>query len=233
MRIRSRFCLAAVCAGAARLAVAATGDAVLLPETTFSLGSDQQPDERPPHDVTVPAFRMDRREVRLAAYRAFASGGLGAGPDHPVVGLTWTEADAYCKAQGGSLPTEEQWERACKASSGGPYPWGAGTDRPAVWWEEERYGKYGLLSGISTLARTDPSTFSPEGIEELAGSVWEWTASVYHRDSYRTPGVQSPWRTIRGGSYANLPSYATCTHREPGRPEGARLTLGFRCVYSP
>lgn len=219
--------------GAVLGSLAAAPDTVLLPQVTFTMGSDAQPDERPPHAVTVAALRMDRREVRLSAYAALASDGRGAGPDHPVVQVTWDDADRYCRAQGGRLPTEEEWERACKASSGGPYPWGAGTDRPAAWWEEERYGKYGLLPGIATQTRGDPSTFTPEGIEDLAGSVWEWTSSVYRRDTYQNPGGTSPWRTIRGGSYANLPSYATCTHREPARPDEARLTLGFRCVYDP
>lgn len=209
-------------------------DVVELPATRFSMGSPRQPDEGPIHEVAVGAFAIDRREVRLGDYRAFAPGGVGLGLDHPVVGVSWEEADAYCRAQGGRLPSEEEWERACRASSGGPYPWGEGLDRPALWWEESSYGKYGTLPGIVTLPRTDPKTFSPEGVEELAGSVWEWTSSRYHRDSYRDPALaaSSPWRVIRGGSYANLPSYATCTHREPARPDEPRLTLGFRCVYS-
>lgn len=211
-------------------------DAVVLPATDFTMGSPRQPDEQPEHPVTVPAFAMDRREVRLGDYRAFAPGGTGAGPDHPVVGVRYEEAARYCAAKGGRLPSEEEWERACKASSGGPYPWGEGTDRPAVWWEEERYGKYGLLPGLATRAEPDPTTLSPEGVAELAGSVWEWTATPYDRDAYQHPGEpapDSPWVVIRGGSYANLPSYATCTHREPARPDEPRLTLGFRCVYDP
>lgn len=209
-------------------------DVVELPATRFVRGSARQPDEGPERELSLPAFAIDRREVRLGDYRALYPGGVGLGPDHPVVGVTWAEADAWCRARGGRLPTEEEWERACKASSGGPYPWGEGQDRPALWWEESQYGKYGLLPGIVTQPRGDPSTFSPEGVEELAGSVWEWTSSRYHRESYRDPALaeQSPWRVIRGGSYANLPSYATCTHREPARPDEPRLTLGFRCVYS-
>lgn len=215
------------------LAAPAPLDVVELPATTFTLGSERQPDEGPPRALSLPAFAIDRREVRLGDYRALAPGGVGLGLDHPVVGVTWAEADAHCRARGGRLPTEEEWERACKANSGGPYPWGEDPRRPALWWEESAYGKNGTLPGIVTLPRTDPSTFTPEGVEELAGSVWEWTSSRYHRDSYARPELaeQSPWRVIRGGSYANLPSYATCTHREPARPDEPRLTLGFRCVY--
>lgn len=220
-------------AGLALAAAPAAPDVVELPAVAFSMGSETQPDESPVHTVSLPAFAIDRREVRLVEYQSFASGGTGAGPDHPVVGVTWAEAEAFCEARGGRLPTEEEWERACKASSGGPYPWGQGQDRPAAWWEESQYGKYGLLPGIMTRPRGDPSTSSPEGVEELAGSVWEWTSTGYHRDGYARPELArgSPWKVIRGGSYANLPSYATCTHREPARPDEPRLTLGFRCVY--
>lgn len=209
-------------------------DVVWLPAVTYPMGSERQPDERPIHPVTVPAFGLDRREVRLAEYRAFAPGGYGAGPNHPVVGVTYAEAEAYCQARGARLPSEEEWERACAASSGGPYPWGAGADRPAVWWIESQWGKHGLLPGITTTETADPSTASPEGVLELAGSVWEWTSSAYHRDSYTDPSLArgSPWKALRGGSYANLPSYATCSHREPARPETSRLTVGFRCAWS-
>jgi len=215
-------------------AAASSPDVVELPALRLAIGSEGQPDERPVHEVSLPAFAIDRQEVRLSAFKAVLPGGAGAGPDHPVVGVTWDEADTYCRAKGGRLPSEEEWERACKGTSGGPYPWGAGDDRPAAWWIEEKYGKYGLLPGITTQVRGDPSTFSPEGVEDLAGSVWEWTSSRYHREGYAHPELaeDSPWRVIRGGSYANLPSYATCTHREPARPDEPRLTLGFRCVYS-
>lgn len=212
---------------------AAARDVVHLPARTVTIGSEVAPDEQPAHTVSLPAFDIDRREVRLEAFHHVSSGGTGAGPDHPVVGVSFEQASAYCAAQGGRLPTEEEWERACKSTTGGPYAWGEGASEHAAWWEEERYGKYGLLPGITTTPRSDPSTHTPEGVEDLTGSVWEWTSSRYHRDSYRDPGAAaaSPWRVIRGGSFANLPSYATCSHREPARPDEPRLTLGFRCVY--
>lgn len=205
-------------------------DTVLLPAGTFTLGSTRQPDEQPLREVTLPALRIDRTEVRLETWRALAMGGHGLGPNHPVVGVTWAEADAFCRARGGRLPTEAEWERACRGGSGGPYPWGEGADRPAVWWDEVKLGKYGHLRGISTVEQPDPSTATPEGVLELAGSVWEWTSSDYQRNPSATTSA-SPWKVLRGGSYANLPSYGTCTHREPARPDAARLTVGFRCVY--
>ena len=221
-------------AGAAPPSPAPRAEGVVrLPALTVQMGSARQPDEQPVHAVSLPAFSIDRREVRLAEYSAFDPGGTGAGPDHPVVYVSFSQASAYCAHRGGRLPTEEEWERACKSTRGGTYPWGEGPNPAAVWWEEEKWGKYGLLPGITTVAEPDPSTATPEGVYELAGSVWEWTTSGYHRDSYADPSKaqNSPWKVVRGGSYANLPSYATCTHREPARPDEPRLTLGFRCVY--
>lgn len=229
--------LALLCLALSALLLAAraagSADVVRLRALTFTMGGDAQPDERPAHRVSLPAFSIDRREVRLGDFNVYAQGGTGAGLDHPVVNVSWEAASGYCAAHGGRLPTEEEWERACRSTRGGTYPWGEGANPHAVWWEEERYGKYGLLPGITTVAQGDPSTRSAEGVEDLSGSVWEWTSSGYHRDSYKDPSLaaNSPWKVIRGGSYANLPSYATCSHREPARPDEPRLTLGFRCVY--
>ncbi len=225
--------LALIAVLAAARAEGTAGGVVQLAARTFTMGGETAPDEQPTHAVSLPAFAIDQREVRLDEFNRFASGGTGAGLDHPVVNVSWEDANAYCASRGGRLPTEEEWERACKSTTGGPYAWGEGTSAHAIWWEEERYGKYGLLPGITTLPSTDPSTWTPEGVADLTGSVWEWTSSRYHRDSYKDPRLaeQSPWRVIRGGSFANLPSYATCSHREPARPDEPRLTLGFRCVY--
>ena len=240
-----------------------------IPAGSFLRGTGTVPDETPQRTITLSAYRIDRYEVTLAQFHAFMAGpsseqanwssegwawheahpqGAGADmrsagrtPAHPVVGVTWYEADAYCRWKGGSLPTEAQWERA--ACGEGPddghrFAWGEGEDVDAVWYSG---GKYGHITGVLTEPPQDApeSLLSPFGLAHATGNVWEWTADWYHRESYGDAPDTDPtgretgtWKTMRGGSFMNLPSYCTCTHREPARPNRVALTVGFRCAYS-
>lgn len=192
------------------------------------------------------AFRIDRTEVSLDAFEAFAAawsdrrwwteagwawlaahpGGAGrearaakrAGR-HPVVMVSAYEAEAYCAAQGGRLPTEAEWARAACGEDGRRFPWGEDEDYEARWYGE---GKGGAVTSVKTapVDEAPARLASPYGLLHAAGNVWEWTADAWGR-----------WRAIRGGSFMNLPSYCSCAHREPARPEEGRLTLGFRCAY--
>jgi iron(II)-dependent oxidoreductase len=233
-----------------------------IPAGTAPTGNGRASDQ-PRRDLGHAAFQIDLHEVTIAQFEAFAArawsepawwsaagwswaqahpGGAGptlraAGraPDHPVVGVSWFEADAYCRAAGGALPTELQWERSCTGGSAQIYPWGDGEDRDARWYAE---GKFGHIQDVKTAAAADqdPALRSREGLTHLSGNVWEWTADAYAPTGLAAEGgapggAASPWRVMRGGSYMNLPSYCTCSHREPARPDRVALTVGFRCAY--
>ncbi len=239
-------------------------DAVLLAGIEMEQGSTRAPDEQPVRRVQLDAFLMDRTEVSVEAFEQFTraawvddsvwseqgrtwrdSNGRGAGREmrqagrdgtHPVVAVSWYEADAYCRWVGGRLPTEAEWERAACDGGPGPFPWG-NTEPDGVRWSTKT-----IQMGV---ARVDTAPVgedrypTPSGLRHMVGNVWEWTADWYHRDAYNTGSTKNPqgpaegkWKTISGGSFSNLPSYSTCTHREPASPSDVRLTLGFRCAYS-
>ncbi len=156
---------------------------------------------------------------------------------HPVVSVSWFEAHAYCSWRGGSLPTEAQWEKAACPQSGKRFPWGDNEAVEAVWYSG---GKYGHLQSVLTkkVYEAPQNQQTAQGLKHTVGNVWEWTADWYHKDSYKKKESPDPvgpdkgyWKTLRGGSFMNLPSYCTCTHREPARPERISFTTGFRCVY--
>lgn len=237
---------------------------VSVPAGAFTQGAPDLPDA-PPRTVTLSAFRLDAHEVTVQDFERFAASaayndaavwgdgwawhqqnpdGAGAAArragrsdDHPVVAVSWHEADAYCRAAGGRLPTEAEWERvACDGR--GPYAWGDSETVDAAWYAGSKYGRVERVE-TQPAARAAPEAVTSLGAMHLAGNVWEWTADWYHREGYTQGDAADPtgpdsgtWRVLRGGSYMNLPSYCRCTHREPARPERAAFTVGFRCAYS-
>jgi formylglycine-generating enzyme required for sulfatase activity len=228
------------------LAGGVSAETVAIEAGTFLQGSDRAPDERPIREIRLSAFQLDKSVVTVAQFEAFVVATnadsksvdlrrSGRPTDHPVVAVTWAEADAFCRWRGGALPTEAQWERAACGAEGGAYPWGQGV-RPGVAWSEKIDPN--ALMTVNTMPAAEDANARRGGLNHMAGNVWEWTADWYHRDAYRSAVVVDPngpdsgrWRVIRGGSFANLPSYCTCSHREPALPTQPRLTTGFRCAY--
>ena len=206
---------------------------------------------QPAGPLPATAFALDTTEVSIGSFEAFVAEGwpldqhwspdglawrrahpTGAGAahrragrtdEHPVVAVTFYEAEAYCSWRAGRLPTELEWERAAKSGACQRYPWGNDEDRAAQWYAGDKHGQ---IHSVNTrpVDDSEPGTDSQQGIRHLAGNVWEWTASVYSDRS-------DVWRTLRGGSFLNLPSYATAFHREPARPTRVAYTTGFRCAY--
>jgi formylglycine-generating enzyme required for sulfatase activity len=205
---------------------------VRVPAGTFLFGEAKQ-------ELELPEFWIDRTPVTNAEYKRF----LDANPaypvpfttevwaqaynwdkhartfppgaeQHPVVLVTQHNAADYAAWAGARLPTEREWEKAARGADGRRYPWGA--------WDEECCNtvETGIMA-TTPVGRYSPAGDSPYGCVDMAGNVWEWTA---------TEDDVGP--IVRGGSFINDRFYARCAHRDWALPDSGLRLVGFRLVVS-
>ena len=132
------------------------------------------------------------------------------GPDQPVVGVSWYEADAFARFCGMRLPSETEWERAARGDDGRRFPWG---DE----WDPSFAAHRGGLRQTLPVG-THPRNRSPFGLLDCAGNVWEWCADWY------SPGQ----RSARGGAWNAHPPQLRCANRNAWPPDARFSNLGFR-----
>lgn len=161
--------------------------------------------------------------------------------NHPVVGVSYYEAEAFCNWAGGHLPTEAQWEKAARrdANAGSPsvFPWGDV-------WDEQKCNNWGdaLYPGYQTapIGRY-PSGVGPSGCQDSIGNVWEWCADWFLSDYYSQmsdggwSNPQGPGdgicRVLRGGSWHSYDGYGgsgRCAYRGNYAPSYCANGVGFR-----
>jgi formylglycine-generating enzyme required for sulfatase activity len=212
---------------------------VEIPAGSFDMGSDNgEADEKPVHRVTLmKPFAIGRTEVTQAQWRAVMgtepSYFSGCGNDCPVEQVSWDDVQEYIgklNAKTGKqyrLPTEAEWEYACRA--GGKQGYCGGDDANTVAWTNANSG---IFFGTTPhpVARKQANAF---GLYDMSGNVREWVADAYH-DSYNgAPADGSAWsdgslHVLRGGSWGRDPEFSRATARYKFGSNYRDFSFGFR-----
>jgi formylglycine-generating enzyme required for sulfatase activity len=212
---------------------------VAIPAGRFRMGcssgdKDCSGDEKPTHTVQITKpFKMMATEVTAGQFRTWAlSQGYEppaqpewSAPDVPVVNNTWNDAQAFCSAFGGRLPTEAEWEYAARRGS-----------------EEARYGSIGAVAWYKENSEGKAHPVGAKltnalGLYDMLGNVWEWCGDWY-RDDYYKNGVETDptgpssgeSRVLRGISWEYLPRFVRVSFRGRSTPTLQNDFLGFRCL---
>jgi len=222
--------------------------------------------EYPQHEVFLSSVYIDRYMVTNAQYQLFMqatghpapkywrdapdAGGKSPfpvgekNPDHPVVGVSWQDASAYCKWAGKRLPSEAEWEKAARGGLMGQiYPWPSRIKERINSQLSREKANYGGVGGPDRWHWTAPvGSFPPNqyGIFDMAGNGFEWCNDWYAEDYYSRSLARNPLgadtgltRVLRGGSWNNnlYGKYQMrCAYRFHLRPKTRNMVIGFRCA---
>lgn len=222
----------------------ARGTMVTVPAGTFVMGDRTgDPSEYPERRLQIPAFRIDRTEVSngqyLACVRAracdpspYADDPILGAELHPVVGVTWYDARAFCRWAGKRLPTEAEWERAARGSDLRKWPWaGAFDPSKANTRSGDPFEKTAPVNGFQ-------AGMSPFTLLHMAGNAAEWVEDGFDPVRFRrAPTDPSPppmpsarRRVVRGGSYADPSHVVRVSARDSMEATESSNTVGFRCA---
>jgi len=251
---------------AERAKLPAKDEMVPVPAGWFLMGSDKKVDklaylsELPQRKVFLDAYEIDKFEVTTVQFLRFVlaknrpplidwryDGGnfQESMASHPVMHVSWHDADAYCRWAGKRLPTEAEWEKAARGEDGRIYPWG---NQPAGL-SRSNFGR----SGLSGPVRDRPERLmlyppiisvdkyengvSPYGVFQLTGNVSEWVADWYDKDYYKTAPEKNPkgpengtQRGFRGGGWIDSTPSVRSAQRNGTDPNTKMNWMGYRCA---
>lgn len=223
---------------------------VLIPAGKFTMGTNLRlSDEGPEHEVTLPAFHIDKYEVTNLQYKQFIDATHHKSPqhwmnrtyphgkvDHPVVYVSWDDAKSYCEWAGKRLPTDEEWEKAARGTDARNFPYGNEFDmnksnNPVRWSALKQEGDTAPVGAFE-------GGKSPYGVYDMSGNVWEWTVSWYRAYPGNTRVSENygeTYKTLKGGSWWDC-SFYQCGISAPSYNRGFFLrgtrnkSFGFRCA---
>jgi formylglycine-generating enzyme required for sulfatase activity len=232
---------------------------VLIPAGEFLMGTslsnrDGGRDEYPERRIFLDSFYIDAYEVTNGRYLEFIKATGHRVPEHPrdkkltlwngatvpdvfkahpVVNVDWYDAAAYCAWVGRRLPTEAEWERVARGTTGRRFPWGdtEPTRTLANYLNQWRDG-----AGLEPVG-SHPQGASPEGVQDLQGNVWEWVADWYDARYYEKGPSRNPTgpaegarKMIRGSGWESEAPLLRSAHRLSSDPTNRNHSLGFRCA---
>ena len=207
-----------------------------IPAGSYSIGSDvaESSDEIPRHLATLDAFRIGRYPVTVAEYRAFCPAyepdSWIADDDMPVADVNWFEATLFCRwvgASEGRLPTEAEWEAACRGPQNAltEYHWGDSFDPDKAHLGDSKLGP-------ATVGSYPPNGF---GLYDMSGNVYEWAHDWFDDDFYaRSPSLnpagpsRGQFRVMRGGSWGRSVVAGRSAYRVRQIPSTRDILVGFR-----
>jgi formylglycine-generating enzyme required for sulfatase activity len=235
-------------------------ETILIPAGPFLMGSILAPEEQPPHAVDLPVYRIGKYPVTNRQYAEFLkrnpkreapprAGWFNRQPpktrlDHPVAGVSWHDACAYCAwlsqaTEAGRtyrLPSEAEWEKAARGVDGRLYPWGEA-------WVKDCCN---VDSAETSAVDQYPDGASPYGCLDMLGNVQEWTNTLWGADlnqsdfSYpyeandgreeETAGYVM--RIHRGGSFRSQAAEVRCSARSASHADSRVTWRGFRVVMA-
>ena len=245
------------------------GDMVKIPAGSFSFGTDQKDDtaealslgipkpwyadENPSQKIFLKSFYIDRHEVTNRRYKIYLED-VGAIPplnwsknnfpegksNYPVTGVSWFDANNFCRWAGKKLPTEKQWEKAARGEGGNQYPWGNEFKADHA----NLSPKAGSQNPVGPVG-SHPSGATSLGVMDLIGNVWEWVEddyAPYKGSVYRSEYFGGDYKVIRGQSardighfpgatyLAALEKFSRAGYREFSVADQSAEDVGFRCT---
>jgi len=183
---------------------------VKIPAGDFKTGPDMK-------TVNVGEFSIDKYEVTNAQFKKFYNDlEFEAGKEnHPVVEISYFDAESYCKSIGKRLPTDLEWEKAARGEDGRLYPWGPTFDSKKANTNESGIGSTTPVGSFKDGA-------SPYGVMDMSGNVWEWVDAWVDADKQ--------YRETRGGSFFDDRKKSTVIGTLKSIPDDIHTFIGFRCA---
>lgn len=223
---------------------------VQIPGGKYLMGSrDERCDwEFPEHEVILPNFFMSKYPVTQEQYKAItgANPSMFKGDQLPVENVSWNNAVSFCEelaiktGKSYTLPSETQWEYACRAGTGTAFYFGDSINSDLVNYNGNY--SYGLVHKQNFRQKTVPvGSLMPNayGLYDMHGNVYEWCLDDWHSNYNGAPDNQNPWfsrtsrwKVVRGGSWNTSPQDCRSTSRSLHMADSAYGDIGFRLVLN-